>query len=191
MLTSALGSLHIAITAKMLLTVFEPRRPILVFKTFKHAKDHCVGIEFAIILQWKTTWISRRWFCTFFDTYSSILHIFFSWNTSLFAQDTSRRRTLGIRPFAKISICVIFVFPYQERVIMDYLNSPYSPLFSISPSSHLPSLRSFSHQSIYIPIRNRWLPWYYMILPWLPSSLFLFSFVSSSFSLSYGIEYRY
>ena len=30
-----------------------------------------------------------------------------------------------------------------------------------------------------------------MILPWLPSSLFLFSFVSSSFSLSYGIEYRY
>ena len=55
----------------------------------------------------------------------------------------------------------LFHDPYQERVIMDYLNLPYSPLFSISPSPRLPSLRSFSHQSIYIPIRNRWLPWYY------------------------------
>lgn len=48
---------------------------------------------------WKTTWISRRWFCTFSDTYGSILHIFSSRNTSLSAQvttDESKALSFGL-----------------------------------------------------------------------------------------------
>lgn len=47
----------------------------------------CFSYVFAIIFALK--WISRRWFCTFSDTYGSILHIFFSRNTSLSAQVTT------------------------------------------------------------------------------------------------------
>ena len=98
---------------------------------------------------WKTTWISRRWFCTFSDTYGSILHIFFPHETLVFLHKSPPTKA---KHFHLVWLSILGKDCYGLLT----LASLPSLLDLFLPSL---AIWSFSHQSINMPITIFCLPW--------------------------------